>query len=348
MQQLFWQSQSNSKRTSDWGLRLKLTEKIVGSGLITEHGFVDSKWPSQKVRTDISAGNDSRMYQKTTTYVHNGRLIQVVAIVCDDNSDISWEIGGEVQMWSEPSMLPTTHSNMHYAVNVTDLQSGGKTIPVLTVEGECHFKVDNEEFVQEIMCMDVAVFLNREPQNLGHVATTATQQSANFTRDCSECLITLTPRKGLCFVAVFFLRDKSQELKAETMSCPSWSDLWGRLGIKKFGEAKIHPTGSSLPNLKAALVEITGISQLAAMPDIITRTVEQLCSIAIRFKVEADDSIYSDYDALSSAESAQTADGPGQAAGIHDRKTGNQSVVTIVNNLAIGPVRGQLIQEPYL
>ncbi|KAF4627020.1 hypothetical protein G7Y89_g11137 [Cudoniella acicularis] len=355
MRQLFWQGQSNSKNTFDWGLRLnlKFKDEITDPGLITKlskHGFVDCKWPSQKVRTDNPAGHGSRMYQKATTYVQNGRLIQAISIVCDDNSDISfsWGIGGEVQMWNEsndPSRVdlpPITPSDIHYNVHVSKLQSGEKEIPVLTMEGESHFNSPQGfTFIEEIMCMDVAVFLNREPQSLGDDTVTETQKSVNFSRKSGEHPMKLIPRKGQCLVAVFSLREKSQTLKAETMSCPSWSELRGRLGIKRSGEEKIQPTGSSLPSLNAALVERTGISQLDAMPDIITRVVEQLCSIAIRFELEADDSIYNDFDSLSSTEPAQT------AAGVQDHETGGQSVVSIVNNLAIGPVTCQLTHEPY-
>jgi hypothetical protein len=134
-------------------------------------------------------------------------------------------------MWSETSIPPTT-DNTRYIINVSNFQSDDKIMgmPVLTVEGEFSFKVEEED-IPKIMCMDVAVFLNRDLQGLCHVATTAPKQSANFTRDCSESPITLALGKGLCFVAVFSLRNKSQKLEPETMSCPSWLELRGVLAL---------------------------------------------------------------------------------------------------------------------
>jgi hypothetical protein len=345
MRQMFWQGQSNSTRTFDLGLRLKLSDKIVGPGLITKQGFVDCKWPSQKVRTDSPAGHDSRMYQKATTYIQNGRLIQAVAIVCADESDISWQIGGNVQMWNDPSMPHSTPSDIEYTVQVSPI--GDKRSAVLTVAGKDPLMIEQDGNAEEIMCMDVAVFLNREPQDLVHVATSPTPKSVNFTHGCRHP-ITLAPRKGQCLVAVFSFRNTSQKLEAESMSCPSWSELRDRLGIKKSGEQNIQPAASSLLNLNAALVKKTGISQLDAMPDIITRTVKQLCSIAIRFELDADESIYDDWNSLSSAGAAQIEDGSDQVAGVHSYETESQFVVSIVNNLAAGAITGQLIHEPYL
>jgi len=329
MRQLFWQGQSDMNGVFDWGLRLKLNEKIVRPGLITKHGFVDSRWPSQKIRNNDP---DSLMYQKATTYVQNGKLIQVIAIACNTSSDFSWEIGGEVQMWSEaPIQLP----NMRYTVELSNLQSGNKTVPIMSVEGK---------FVEDTMCVDVAVFLNREPQSFAPSNITPTEQSANFTRACIKP-ISLSSGKGQCVVAVLSLRDKSQIFNPQVPNCPSWSELRGRLGIRKLSQEDIHPSGKSLLNLNAALVEKTGISQLAAMPDIITRMVEQLCSIAIHFKIEADDSDYSDSD---SHLSSGILDGPDQAGAMHDREAQDQSVVSIANNFAIEPLLGQFIQQPYL
>jgi hypothetical protein len=321
---------------SGWGLRLKLNKRLVGPGLITEHGFVDARWPSQKTRNKNFDGYDSPMYQKATTYVQNGRLIQAIAIAYDEQSDFSWEIGGEVQMWSES---PPQFPNMQYSINVANLQSDNKNLPVLTVEGKFVGGVDGD-----IMCVDVAVFLNREPQSLGHIGNTPTEQSLNFTRGCSEP-ISLTPRKGQCVAAVFSLRDKNQKLEPRALSCPSWAELRGHLGIKGFWQQDIDLSGGPLLKLNTALVEKTGISQLAAMPDIITRVVEQLCSIAIHFEIEGDDS---DYDSHSSVEPAQMADGPGRAVGMHDHEAGGQSVVSIPNNSATEPLLSQFMQEPYL
>lgn len=207
--------------------------------------------------------------------------------------------------------------------------------------------MEQDENAEDIKGMDVAVFLNRELQYLAHVASSPTPKSVDFTHT-PKYSITLAPRKSQCLVAVFSFRDTSQKLEAETMSCPSWSELKDRLGIKKPGEQKIQPAASSLLNLNAALMEKTSISQLKGMPDIITRTIKQLCSIAIRFELESDESIYNDWDSLSPGGAAQTEDSSDEVAGAHSHETESQFVVSIVNNLAAGAITGQLISEPYL
>jgi hypothetical protein len=230
-------------------------------------------------------------------------------------------------MWSEPSMQLST---MRCTVKLSSSQSSSKVVPILSVEGE---------FVEDTMCMDVVVFLNREPQNFTLSNITPTEQSSNFARGCIKP-ISLSSGKGQCVVAVFSLRDKSQIFEPQVPDCPSWAALRGRLGIGKLGEEDIYPSGKSLLNLNAALVEKTGISQFAAMPDIITRTVQQLCSIAIRFEIEANDSDYNDSDSRFSNEMLDYLDQAGEAQG--------QFVVSIANNFAIEPLLGQFMQEPYL
>jgi hypothetical protein len=367
MRQLFWQGQSNSKRTSGWGLRVNLNNKLDGPQH-TERGFVDCAWPSQLFRIDNPASDGSQMYHKATSYIQNGRLIQVVAIICDnDSSDISWEVGGEVQMWNDHPITLTTdpdyHHTANYTANVSKLtfdesemtpptsttaEKNKTEINVLTVEGQSHF--ENEkirvDYDEDIICMDVAVFLNRKSQELDVVNPTATEHSVNFTRGKSP--IKLARKIGQCFVAVFSLRDKGQELKPETMICPSWPELKARLGIKKIGMEKIQRAGPSLLNLHAELREKSGISQLNAMPDIITRTVEQLRAISIHSKLPADDFQNANYDNLFEIEPPHTASSPHQTNGMRDHETGDQSRVSIANNLGIEPGLGQLIHESYL
>lgn len=346
MRQLFWQSQGDSERAFDWGLRLELNETIVCPGLDAKHGFVDYRWPSQKVRniTDDVHPGDSRMYQKSTTYIQDGRLIQVVAIACDDESVIKWKIGGEVQMSSALNELSAQPSQ--YSINVSNLKSSDTQISVLTVEGK--FLINDEldysydENLHEDLCLDVAVFLNRKSQSLDNTSPTTTQQSTAFANFTREGDINLVPTKGQCLVAVFSFRERNQKMNPLTMSCPSWPELRNRLGIRDF---KIQPTDTSRSNLYAALVEKTGISQLDTMPDIVTRTVEQLCSMAISTKLYADDLDQSDEATIYSA---TTADEPEQVAGTRGNEAGYQSVISIVNNLVIEPIFSQYVQEPYL
>jgi hypothetical protein len=248
--QLLARTQTETERTSfGWGLSLRQLQRKE-----TMRGFIDCRWPTQIVLA-------YPFITKATTYVKDGRLIQVVAIASQSPSggSVHWALGGKIQLVQRFFDKPVTFGS--YSVR--------------TLLEHRVLSVGND---QVPYCLDIELFIDGLPLNLQHPGG-QTQDSggqlrnfADISRHGSHNLLGLSPK---ILVAVFSLRDTNLKSEPEELPCPDWTEIQRFIGLS--GIDRNPRDRTPLTNF---LEKFTKTDQLSKMSAIISRNVEKLLSVA--------------------------------------------------------------------
>jgi hypothetical protein len=246
-QQLLSRTQTEIEKTRfGWGLSLRqLQRKEV------KRGFIDCRWPTQRVQADP-------IFTKVTTYVKDGRLIQVVAIASKSPSggSVVWALGGKIQLVQRFFRKPTTNTFGRYWVRTS------RDGYVLSVGCD-----------QVPYCLDIELFINRLPLKHPRGQTQDSRgQRSDFADISCHGRLKLLGTSAEILVAMFSLRDRNLNLEPKELPCPDWAEIQSFIWLDRKPRNR-----TPLTNF---LEERAGTDQLSEIPTIITRNVEQLLSVA--------------------------------------------------------------------
>jgi hypothetical protein len=242
---LLLQCQDFDNNSRGWGLSLTTDTQYQAKS-----GFMECRWPTRKVEVNVkdSEGRDQDIVEQITTYMEDGKLIQVMAVASTKRSSVKWILGGKIQL-VQRSRKDELLGEQYYTCDQYYTHERGR---ILTVG--CDFGA-----------LDIQVFIDGRPQLKNHHTTEIQSDGVNINWGAD---IELEPEKVRFIIAIFSIRESEDPTFSP---CPGWGRLKRRLGLSQ----QVQPNP-----LVQALEKNRSIAQLIGIPYIVTRHVEQILSVA--------------------------------------------------------------------
>lgn len=192
------QRENNGITSFGWGLDLDLSPRET-----IQRGFVRCQWP-------ICMSIQDPIARRSSTYVKDGSLIQVMALISLESFLFTCSIGGKIQLLRRS--FDGVEKASKYDVNISP---DGH---VLSASCSC----ENLTY-----CVDVELFRNGRRLNPKNKRSEPNNLAADITWIHDD---NIRPRDSVVFVARFTLREEGQVLD-HSAAPPEWEEVKSHLGF---------------------------------------------------------------------------------------------------------------------